>query len=291
MLSKYIAGMAAVVALGWGAVDTFLFHGHWSDARLADDVRTMLGSKPYLEGNEPIVSNVNGHWLTLEGKLDSTEFKQDLGQAALDIPGIRGITNNIETLNTEALAQLKDLLAQPSAHAEMNYVIKEHGTVVLSGAVAEPSLKEPIERLVYALGGVQRVENHLGRELALEVEARIKGILRLNNIYFDFNKWSIRSDSKQALDEIASVLKEHPGLAISIEGHTDSIASERYNQWLSDKRAQAVVEALVERGILREGLVAKGWGESRPIASNSTPEGRADNRRIEFHVTGVTPAR
>ena len=78
------------------------------------------------------------------------------------------------------------------------------------------------------------------------------------------------------------MMKEHQDLRLSIEGHTDSDGEEAWNQELSEKRASAVKDTLVERGIESSRLKTKGYGESKPLDSNSTPEGKANNRRVEF---------
>jgi OOP family OmpA-OmpF porin len=106
----------------------------------------------------------------------------------------------------------------------------------------------------------------------------------MNNIYFDYNKATVRAESRPALQRIAGVLQEYPDVRVRIEGHTDSIASEKYNQALSERRAAAVRAALVEYGVADTRIDSVGYGELRPIAPNATPEGRADNRRIEFNV-------
>jgi OOP family OmpA-OmpF porin len=108
----------------------------------------------------------------------------------------------------------------------------------------------------------------------------------LTGLLFDTNKWDIKPRFYPILDEAVEVLKRNPDLKVKIEGHTDSVGSARYNQQLSEKRARAVMEYLVKQGIKRERLSAEGYGLTRPIASNLTPEGRAQNRRVE-----LTPSR
>jgi len=109
--------------------------------------------------------------------------------------------------------------------------------------------------------------------------------ITLKGIYFDFNKATIKPESKPALDDAAKILKDNPSIKVEIQGHTDSIGSDAYNLSLSDKRAWAVVNYLVQNyGIDINRLTAKGYGESRPIADNGTEDGRALNRRVEFVI-------
>ena len=92
----------------------------------------------------------------------------------------------------------------------------------------------------------------------------------------------IAKDSRGVLDALASLLERCAGAAIEVAGHTDADGPEDLNQRLSQARARAVVDALINRGVRPEAVVAKGYGESVPIADNATSEGRARNRRIEF---------
>ncbi len=84
------------------------------------------------------------------------------------------------------------------------------------------------------------------------------------------------------INEIVELMKENPSLKFRIEGHTDSDGDESYNQQLSDERAAAVKSMLVQLGIDASRLESRGWGESKPLSENSTPEGKANNRRVEF---------
>lgn len=106
--------------------------------------------------------------------------------------------------------------------------------------------------------------------------------VRLNNLFFDYDKATLRSESQAELDRLYEVLRKYPKAKIEIAGHTDSIASQSYNSDLSQRRAQAVVDYLVMKGYPRANLVAKGYGEVKPVADNGTEEGRQLNRRVEY---------
>ncbi|MBN2537941.1 carboxypeptidase regulatory-like domain-containing protein [candidate division WOR-3 bacterium] len=109
--------------------------------------------------------------------------------------------------------------------------------------------------------------------------------ITLRGIYFDVNKATIKPESHPALEGAAKILNENPGIRVEIQGHTDSDGSDTYNQQLSERRAQSVVTYLVQNfAIGAARLTARGYGESQPVASNSTPEGKALNRRVEFVI-------
>lgn len=106
----------------------------------------------------------------------------------------------------------------------------------------------------------------------------------LQNIFFDVDKYDLKDKSLTELQKILRFLKENPEISVEISGHTDNSGSAAYNVALSEKRAQAVNNYLIEAGIAPGRLVTKGYGSSQPIASNDTEAGRQQNRRIEFKV-------
>jgi len=112
-------------------------------------------------------------------------------------------------------------------------------------------------------------------------------VITLQGIHFDFDRATIKPESRPTLESAAKILKENPGIRVEIQGHTDSKGSDAYNLRLSERRAQSVVNYLVQNlGIDRSRLTAKGYGESRPVADNSTDDGRAINRRVDFVILG-----
>ena len=101
-------------------------------------------------------------------------------------------------------------------------------------------------------------------------------------INFETGKSAIKSESQTIVDQIAEMLKSNPPLKVSVEGHTDNIGKPVANKTLSDNRAKAVVVALVAKGIDKSRLSSKGWGQEKPVADNSSEDGRAKNRRVEI---------
>jgi len=118
------------------------------------------------------------------------------------------------------------------------------------------------------------------------VEVRDNKIEIREKIQFEYNKADIKEVSFDLLNEIAQVIKDNPHIKkIQIEGHASSDGNDAYNMALSDRRAKAVMKYLVDKGgIDAARLVAKGFGETKPIADNETEEGREKNRRVEFNI-------
>ena len=119
------------------------------------------------------------------------------------------------------------------------------------------------------------------------VEVQDNRIVINEKIQIDFNKATIKPESDSLMQEIINVIKENPHIKkLAIEGHTSSEGSDKYNLKLSDKRAKAVMDYLVKKGELpKEMFTAKGFGEGKPIAEESTEEGKEKNRRVEFNIT------
>ncbi|MBI3481374.1 MAG: OmpA family protein [Bacteroidetes bacterium] len=108
--------------------------------------------------------------------------------------------------------------------------------------------------------------------------------VQLKNIQFNFGKTTLLPDSFKELDDVVELLKKNPSLKLEIGGHTDSDGPDDYNLWLSQSRAQAVVDYLISQGANAEQLVAKGYGETKPIDTSETQLAKSTNRRVEFTV-------
>ncbi len=111
-----------------------------------------------------------------------------------------------------------------------------------------------------------------------------KNTYTLEKVFFETNSAKLKKESLGGLGELYVALKGNPKMEIEIAGHTDNVGDDSYNLKLSHQRASSVISYLVEHGIEKERLAAKGYGETQPIADNDTPEGRAKNRRTEVRI-------
>ncbi|HEX2682606.1 MAG TPA: OmpA family protein, partial [Ferruginibacter sp.] len=122
------------------------------------------------------------------------------------------------------------------------------------------------------------------------VPIEVGQVFRLNNVWFDFDKYSLRPESFVELDRVVAFLNEHPTIEIEMSAHTDSKGADDYNMTLSDNRARSVKEYIFSKGIATTRIVSHGYGETKPVAANSNPdgsdnpEGRQLNRRVEFKI-------
>lgn len=136
-----------------------------------------------------------------------------------------------------------------------------------------------------ALSAQDRVRALEGQLRELEAQQTERGLLvTLGDVLFAFDKAELSAQAAPRMDKLASFLAQFPDRKVLIEGFTDSVGNDRYNLSLSERRAQAARDALVQRGVDRTRIAARGHGKSHPVASNASPEGRAMNRRVEIVI-------
>ena len=111
-------------------------------------------------------------------------------------------------------------------------------------------------------------------------------VVNLSDVLFDSAKFSLRPEAREKLARVAGVVSGHPGLRLDVEGHTDNVGSDAYNQQLSEQRGSAVRDYLAQQGMKQDSLTTRGFGKTQPVASNDTATGRQQNRRVELVISG-----
>jgi outer membrane protein OmpA-like peptidoglycan-associated protein len=111
-------------------------------------------------------------------------------------------------------------------------------------------------------------------------------IVNMSDVLFDTGSSTLKPGAREKLAKISGILLAHPGLTLQIEGHTDSVGSDEFNQQLSERRADTVRDFLAEQGVPASSISARGFGKTQPVATNDTAEGRQRNRRVELVVNG-----
>lgn len=226
--------------------------------------------------------------------VDDWKLKTEFGYNSID-GQFDGITNNnrqgIWGANSDAYVTL-DLGVQyyfskgePSKYCDLydgikvdltglNFVTKEQVEEIVKKYIPKEVVKEVV------------VEKPVYKDMPKGVvsETGIPSNWVLFGVNFDVDKATIRPEGFPILEHAYNVLKDNPSVKVEIQGHTDSDASDTYNQKLSQRRADAVKAYLVKRGIEADRMTTVGFGESKPIADNNSVEGKAKNRRIEFKV-------
>jgi peptidoglycan-associated lipoprotein len=169
--------------------------------------------------------------------------------------------------------------------AETDGYLVERQVFTMKGKSADPA-------------GLKELVNNITLDTAIVLDKiELNKIFPLENIYYNFNRAEIRDDAAKELDKLVQLLTDNPEIKIELSSHTDSIDDRAYNIELSQRRAESAVRYLVQHGIAPDRLIAKGYGEDKPIARNSNPDGtdnpvgRQKNRRTEFKILeiGVIP--
>jgi outer membrane protein OmpA-like peptidoglycan-associated protein len=111
-------------------------------------------------------------------------------------------------------------------------------------------------------------------------------IVNMSDVLFDTAKYSLRPLAREKLAKVAGIVSGYPGLRLDVEGHTDSVGGDDYNQRLSERRGDAVRDYLTQQGVATTSVTAKGFGKTQPVASNDTAQGRQQNRRVELVISG-----
>jgi outer membrane protein OmpA-like peptidoglycan-associated protein len=111
-------------------------------------------------------------------------------------------------------------------------------------------------------------------------------IVNMSDVLFDFGSYTLKPGAREKLAKISGIVLAHPGLTLQIEGHTDSVGGDEFNQKLSERRAGSVRDFLADQGVPGSNITARGFGKTQPVASNETAEGRQRNRRVELVVNG-----
>jgi outer membrane protein OmpA-like peptidoglycan-associated protein len=159
-------------------------------------------------------------------------------------------------------------------------IVLPYGQKYSMRAVAKDFIAEGDNVDLTQTKGFQEIK---GKELKL-IPLKEGGVVRLNNIFFDTGKSELRPESGPELDRLVTTLNESPKMVIEVRGHTDNTGSNEINAKLSQDRADAVREYFISKGIEPDRIASKGFGETKPVATNDTDEGRQQNRRVEFVI-------
>jgi outer membrane protein OmpA-like peptidoglycan-associated protein len=216
------------------------------------------------------------------------------GYAHIDKGGVAGGIGLMTPIQiTKRIAIVPDIKAMAMTHDLFNEGRRNIGST-MSGTlgivinlgskkkpVVEPTVVyEPVEVIKHDTVVVEKV-----RVDTVYIKDAIDDINKILSdvVLFDFDKYDLTEEAIPVLNQVAAILKQHPKADIIVEGHTDSVGSEAYNQKLSENRANTVVNYLKDQGVVC-GLEAIGYGKTRPVTDNSTAELRHQNRRIEFRL-------
>jgi len=150
-----------------------------------------------------------------------------------------------------------------------------------------------LDRLAREKGQLETDKSELRAQLLLQFNTILQTrdtarglIVNMSDVLFDTAKFTLRPEAREKLAKVAGIVSGHPGLRLDVEGHTDSVGGDDYNQQLSEERGGSVRDYLIEQGMNRTSVSSKGFGKTQPVASNETVSGRQQNRRVELVISG-----
>jgi outer membrane protein OmpA-like peptidoglycan-associated protein len=181
--------------------------------------------------------------------------------------------------------------AKADAQAEARRLAEEKSAAEAARAAADAEAARARAAADAAEREQAELRARLQRQLNVILETRESArglIVNMSDVLFDFAKHTLRPGAREKLARVAGILLAYPALILEVEGHTDSVGSDEYNDRLSERRAASVRDFLVAQGIPAASITARGFGETQPLASNDNAAGRQQNRRVELIVSGET---
>lgn len=224
---------------------------------------------------------------TLQREADATQEAQNQARQRADADAARQQAE-IERAAAEAASKRAEQDRAAAQIARLD-AVEQQKQLAAQTATAHAAAEEA-ERL---RGQAEKERAALREQLriqlnqVLETRDSARGlIVNMSDVLFDTAKFTLRPEAREKLAKVSGILLSHPGLMLTVEGHTDSVGGDEYNQTLSEHRAGAVRNYLVSQGIAMNTISAQGFGKTQPIASNETAEGRQRNRRVDIVVSG-----
>jgi outer membrane protein OmpA-like peptidoglycan-associated protein len=181
------------------------------------------------------------------------------------------------------------LLQQQAAQAAADQAAKDRASAQAQQRAAEAETEKARQAAAQAEAEKGQLRAQLLSQLnsILQTRDSARGlIVNMSDVLFDTGSYTLKPGAREKLAKISGIVLAHPGLSLQIEGHTDSVGGDDFNQQLSERRADSVRDFLAEQGVAPSSITAHGFGKTQPVASNDTPEGRQRNRRVELVVNG-----
>lgn len=210
--------------------------------------------------------------LSLSAQLQPTESQSLMN---LSITDFKGKAMPSETLIFKAVKTGKEYTVKTGAEGKAQVLLPE-------GDTYDVSYRDFVDQVEYTRVEIPLEPGMFTYDLLIKYEP--EKVFTLEDVYYDTGKATLKPESYKSLNELAELLKAKPSMKIEIAGHTDSDGEDETNLKLSQDRANSVVKYLISKGIASSRLTAKGYGETQPVASNTTEEGKQKNRRTEVRI-------
>jgi outer membrane protein OmpA-like peptidoglycan-associated protein len=214
-------------------------------------------------------------------KAEAVRMKQEAEKAAADAARQKA---EAEQATAAAVAQ------QQAAQAAAEQAARDKAAAVDSQRAAEAETEKARQAAARAEAEKAELRAQLLNQLnsILQTRDSARGlIVNMSDVLFDTGSYTLKPGAREKLAKISGILLAHPGLTLQIEGHTDSVGTDEFNQQLSERRSDSVRDFLAENGVAASSITARGFGKTQPVATNDTAEGRQRNRRVELVVNGA----
>jgi outer membrane protein OmpA-like peptidoglycan-associated protein len=232
-------------------------------AQMAEDARLIAVRKWIAEEQAQIVTNA------IVAKAQAVQSQAEAAQAQAQAQA-----------DAEAAARAKEQAEQArKAQADADAAMQ----------AAEAQAEQAQLRAVQAEREKAALRARLQQELNTVLQTRDSArglIMNMSDVLFEFGKYSLKPEARERLAKVSGILLSFPGLILEVDGYTDNVGSDEFNQTLSGERANAVRDYLTSQGVSPDSIVTKGFGKDNPVASNDTSKGRQENRRVELVVSG-----
>jgi outer membrane protein OmpA-like peptidoglycan-associated protein len=214
-------------------------------------------------------------------KAEAVRMKQEAEKAAADAARQK---QEAEQATAAAVAQ------QQAAQAAAEQAARDKAAAVDQQRAAEAEADKARQAAARAEAEKAELRSQLLNQLnsILQTRDSARGlIVNMSDVLFDTGSYTLKPGAREKLAKISGILLAHPGLTLQIEGHTDSVGTDEFNQQLSERRADSVRDFLAENGVPASTITARGFGKMQPVATNDTADGRQRNRRVELVVNGA----
>jgi outer membrane protein OmpA-like peptidoglycan-associated protein len=213
-------------------------------------------------------------------KAEAQRMQQEAQQAAAEAARQKA---EAEKASAAALAQ------QQAAQAAADQAARDRADALQQQRAAQAEAEKARQAAAQAEAEKAQLRAQLLSQLnsILQTRDSARGlIVNMSDVLFDTGSYTLKPGAREKLAKISGIVLAHPGLSLQIEGHTDSVGGDDFNQQLSERRADSVRDFLAEQGVPGSSITARGFGKMQPVASNDTAEGRQRNRRVELVVNG-----
>jgi outer membrane protein OmpA-like peptidoglycan-associated protein len=214
-------------------------------------------------------------------KVEAVRMKQEAEKAAADAARQK---QEAEQATAAAVVQ------QQAAQAAAEQAARDKAAAVDQQRAAEAETEKARQAAAKAESEKAELRSQLLNQLnsILQTRDSARGlIVNMTDVLFDTGSYTLKPGAREKLAKISGILLAHPGLTLQIEGHTDSVGTDDFNQQLSERRADSVRDFLAEQGVPASSITARGFGKTQPVATNDTADGRQRNRRVELVVNGA----